>query len=423
MEVLYPRCAGLDVHKDSVVACVRLASGSEVTRHLATYGTTTSALLDLSEWLASYGVTHVAMEATGVYWKPVWHALSGSALPLELTEGEIKDDAFELVLVNAMHIKKVPGRKTDIKDAEWIADLLAHGLVRGSFVPPTPVQDLRVLTRTRKQLTREKAQHVQRVQKTLEDANIKLASVVSDITGKSGRAILDALAKGTTNPHELAALATTRLRTSREALVAALRGNVRKPHQFLLRLHLQQIDALDAAIASIDEEVGERLEPFRHATALLTTMPGIGDVVAQALVSEIGADMQRFPSASHLVSWAGMCPGQDESAGKQRSRRMRKGATWLKTMLVQAAWAAIKRKNSYLNALFHRIKRRHGGKKAIMAVAASMLRAAYYMLRDGTEYRDLGPDHFNTIDTEKTTKTLLKRLAALGVEVEVKAAA
>lgn len=327
MEVLYPRCAGLDVHKDSVVACVRLASGSEVTRHLATYGTTTSALLDLSEWLASYGVTHVAMEATGVYWKPVWHALSGSALPLELTEGEIKDDAFELVLVNAMHIKKVPGRKTDIKDAEWIADLLAHGLVRGSFVPPTPVQDLRVLTRTRKQLTREKAQHVQRVQKTLEDANIKLASVVSDITGKSGRAILDALAKGTTNPHELAALATTRLRTSREALVEALRGNVRKPHQFLLRLHLQQIDALDAAIASIDEEVGERLEPFRHATALLTTMPGIGDVVAQALVSEIGADMQRFPSASHLVSWAGMCPGQDESAGKQRSRRMRKGAT------------------------------------------------------------------------------------------------
>jgi transposase len=250
MEVLYPKCAGLDVHKDSVVACVRLATEQEVVRHIATFGTTTSALLDLGEWLSSHGVTHVAMEATGVYWKPVWHALSGSALPAELTEGEVLDDAFELVLVNAMHIKKVPGRKTDINDAQWIAELIAHGLVRGSFVPATQTQDLRALTRTRKQLVRERARHVQRIQKTLEDANIKLSSVVSDITGKSARAILNALSKGETDPEKLAALVTTRIRASRAAMLEALRGNVRKSHQFLLRLHIEQLDALARAIDS-----------------------------------------------------------------------------------------------------------------------------------------------------------------------------
>jgi transposase len=367
-------------------------------------------------------VTHVAMEATGVYWKPVWHALSGSALPAELTDGEVKDDAFHLVLLNAMHIKKVPGRKTDVSDAEWIGELLAHGLVRGSFVPPTPIQDLRALTRTRKQLTRERVQHVQRIQKTLEDANIKLASVVSDITGKSARAIVDALANGETDPEKLAALVTTKLRASRETVLEVLRGNVRRPHQFLLRLHLDQVAAIERAIESIDAEVGERLEPFRNATDLLVTMPGIGDVVAQSIVSEIGTDMSRFPSASHLVSWAALCPGNDQSAGKHRSRRTRKGPVWIKTMLVQAAWAAVRRRDTYLNALFHRIKRRGGAKKAIVAVASSMLRAAYYMLRDGTPYRDLGPDHFTTVDREKIAKRLLRKLADLGVEVELKLA-
>lgn len=423
MEVIYPRCAGLDVHKDSVVACVRLASGQEVVRHIATYQTTTSALLDLAEWLTSHGVTHVAMEATGVYWKPVWHALSGSALPAELTDGEVKDDAFQLLLLNAMHIKKVPGRKTDVSDAQWIGELLAHGLVRGSFVPPTPIQDLRALTRTRKQLSRERTQHVQRLQKVLEDANIKLGSVVSDVTGKSARAIVDALANGETDPQKLVALVSTKIRASQETVIEALRGNVRKPHQFLLRLHLDQVTAIERAIDAIDTEVGERLEPFRKATELLVTMPGIGDVVAQSIVSEIGADMGRFPSASHLVSWAALCPGNDESAGKQRSRRTRRGPVWIKTMLVQAAWAAVRVKDSYLNALFHRIKRRGGAKKAIVAVASSMLRAAYYMLRDATPYRDLGAAHFTTVDRAKQTRQLLKKLQDLGVDVELKSAA
>jgi transposase len=423
MEVIYPKCAGLDVHKDSVVACVRLAVEREVTRHIETFKTTTSALLDLSEWLSSHGVTHVAMESTGVYWKPVWHALSGDAVAASPDIRADEGGSFHLVLVNAAHIKKVPGRKTDVSDAEWIADLIAHGLVDASFVPPTPIQDLRALTRTRKQLTRERVQHVQRIQKTLEDANIKLASVISDVTGTSGRAILGAIANGETDPQKLADLVNTRIKASRASVVESLRGNVRKPHRFLLRLHLAQVETLDAAIDAIDTEVGERLEPFRKAADLLITMPGIGPVAAQALLSEIGDDMSRFPSAAHLVSWAALCPGNDESAGKHRSRRTRKGPKWLKTTLVTAAWSAVRQKESYLKALFHRIKRKRGDMKAIVAVAASMLRAMYYMLRDGTPYRDLGPNHFTTVDREKATGRLIKRLADLGVQVEIKAAA
>jgi transposase len=310
-----------------------------------------------------------------------------------------------------------------VSDAEWIADLIAHGLVDASFVPPTPIQDLRALTRTRKQLTRERVQHVQRIQKTLEDANIKLASVISDVTGTSGRAILGAIANGETDPQKLADLVNTRIKASRASVVESLRGNVRKPHRFLLRLHLAQVETLDAAIDAIDTEVGERLEPFRKAADLLITMPGIGPVAAQALLSEIGDDMSRFPSAAHLVSWAALCPGNDESAGKHRSRRTRKGPKWLKTTLVTAAWSAVRQKESYLKALFHRIKRKRGDMKAIVAVAASMLRAMYYMLRDGTPYRDLGPNHFTTVDREKATGRLIKRLADLGVQVEIKAAA
>ncbi len=422
MEVLHPKCAGLDVHKDTVVACIRLASEQEVVRHVATFQTTTSSLLDLSEWLSSHSVTHVAMESTGVYWKPVWHALSGDAVAQADPRGAA-EGSLHLVLVNAAHIKKVPGRKTDVSDAEWIADLLAHGLIHASFVPPTPVQDLRALTRTRKQLTRERVQHVQRLQKTLEDANIKLASVISDITGTSGRAILEAIAQGETEPEKLAKLVHTRIRASHQTLLEALRGNVRKPHRFLLRLHLSQVASLDRAIESIDQEVGERLEPFRVATELLVTMPGIGPVAAQALVSEIGDDMKRFPSAAHLVSWAALCPGNDESAGKHRSRRTRKGPKWLKTLLVTAAWSAIRPKDSYLRALFQRIKSRRGAMKAIVAVAASMLRAAFYMLRDGTPYRDLGAHHLTNLDKEKVANRLLKRLSDLGIQVQLKTAA
>jgi transposase len=404
MEVLHPRCAGLDVHKDSVVACVRIQQESEVVRQVKTFGTATEALLQLSDWLSEHQVTDVAMEATGVYWKPVWHVLDGT---------------FELVLANAMHIKNVPGRKTDVNDATWIADLLAHGLIRASFVPPTAIQDMRALVRTRKQLVRERGQHVQRIQKTLEDANIKIASVVSDVTGTSGRAILKALIAGKTRPEELLATTTGQLRASRSTLLESLRGRVRSPHRFLLQLHLGQIEALEQSIAAIDKEVGALLDPFRAKSQRLITMPGVSNVVAQVLVSEIGVDMSRFPTAGHLISWAGLCPRNDESAGKRRSTHLRQGAPWLKTTLVQAAWAASRCKKGYLPAQFLRIKSRRGPKKAIMAVAASMLTATYYMLRDDVDYRELGSNYFDHIDRKKTADRLVKRLGALGFAVEI----
>ena len=407
MEVLYPRCAGLDVHKDSVVACTRIQEGSRARHSVETFGTTTTALLALSDWLGEQGVTHVAMEATGVYWKPVWHVL---------------EESFDLVLANAMHIKNVPGRKTDVNDATWIADLLAHGLIRASFVPPTPIQDLRTLMRTRKQLVRERAQHVQRIQKTLEDANIKFASVISDVTGTSGRAILRALIDGETDPEALLALTTGRLRTSRQKLIESLRGHVRSHHRFLLKLHLDQIEAIEQAMEAVDAEVRSHLEPFRATTTRLMTMPGISDVTAQVIVSEVGTDMSRFPTAGHLVSWAGLCPRNDESAGKRRSTRVRQGAPWLKTTLVQAPWAAARTKDSYLHAQFLRLKGRRGPKKAILAVAASMLTSAYHMLRDAVDYRDLGPNHFDAVDRERSAARLVRRLRSLGYEVDLKAA-
>ena len=310
MEVLYPRCAGLDVHKDSVVACIRIASGGEVVTEVQTFNTTTASLVSLSEWLASNGCTHVAMEATGVYWKPVWHILS--------------DSAFTLVLANAAHVKNVPGRKTDMNDATWLADLLAHGLIRASFVPESETQDMRALLRTRKQLVREKASHIQRLQKTLEDANIKLDLVVADIVGKSGRAIIDALIAGESDPAKLAALADTRIRSSQNKLREALSGRIRRHHRFMPNLHLQQINALDAAITEIDREVDANLAPFRTGVELLTSIPGISTLSAQVILSEIGTDMSRFPTAGHLISWAGLCPGNDESAGKRRSTRSRR---------------------------------------------------------------------------------------------------
>lgn len=408
MEVMYPHCAGLDVHKDVVVACVRIQEAGAARHVVESFGTTTQALLSLHDWLADHGVTHVAMEATGVYWKPVWHIL---------------EESFALVLANAMHIKNVPGRKTDVNDATWIADLVAHGLIRASFVPPTEIQDLRTLMRTRKQLVRERAQHVQRLQKTLEDANIKIASVVSDITGTSGRAMLRALIDGETDPQRLLAATTGRLRASRDTLAEALRGRIRAPHRFLLKLHLEQVEGLEKVVASIDKEVGSALEPFRAKVARLVTMPGIQDIAAQVLVSEIGVDMSRFPTAAHLVSWAGLCPRNDESAGKRRSTRVRQGAPWLKATLVQAAWSAARSKEGYLRAQFLRLKSRRGPKKAILAVAASMLTAAYYMLRDDVDYRDLGTDYFDRIDKAKAANRLVRRLKDLGYDVELKTAA
>ncbi len=405
MEVMHPRCAGLDVHKDTVVACVRIASDGDVRQDVVTFETTTKGLLALSDWLGEQQATTVAMEATGVYWKPVWHVLEGS---------------FELVLANAAHIKNVPGRKTDVNDAMWIADLLAHGLIRASFVPPTSIQELRTLTRTRKQLVRERTQHTQRIQKTLEDANLKIASVISDILGQSGRAILKALISGEADPEKLVLLASARVRASRESLIESLRGRVTSHHRFMLKLHLSQVESLELAIETIETEVGAALEPFRTTAKLLTTIPGISDIVAEAVVSEIGVDMSRFRTPGHLISWAGLCPRNDESAGKRRSTRLRKGGTWLKTVLVQSAWAAVRCKDTYLRAQFLRIKSRRGPKKAIMAVTASILTAIYFMIRDGVPYRELGSTHFDRRDKSHTITRLVRKLKSLGCTIEVK---
>jgi transposase len=401
MEIVCSQCAGLDVHRDTVVACARVVADGAVTQDVRTFGTTTSELLALSEWLSQHGVTHVAMEATGVYWKPVWHVLDGN---------------FELVLANAMHIKNVPGRKTDVNDATWIADLLAHGLIRGSFVPPTSIQELRGLTRTRKQLVRERASHVQRVDKILQDANVKLGSVLTDIMGQSGRAILDAMVAGEADPEKLVQHVRKRVKAPRHEILEAVRGRVTAHHRFLLKLHLGQADALQTAIDDVDREVSEQLAPFRSAAERLKQIPGISDIVAAAIVSEIGIDMSRFPTVGHLISWAGMCPRNDESAGKRRSTRLRHGAPWLKTLLVQSAWCATRAKRTYLQAQFLRLRARRGPRKAIMAVAASILTAVYFMLKRGVDYADLGADHFSRADRVKTANRLLRKLGDLGFD-------
>ena len=303
MEVIHPKCAGLDVHQKTVVGSVRLAVKKKVEHKVRTFGTTTSELLAMSDWLASHGCTHVAMESTGIYWKPVWHVLEGT---------------FELVLANAMHIRNIPGRKSDVNDATWISDLLAHGLIRSSFVPPTQIQELRDLTRSRKQFVREVAQHIQRVQKVLEDANVKLTEILSNVMGKSGRAIIEAIIAGEQDPKVLASLACgNRLKATREEFVEALRGRVTPHHRFLLKLHLGQIDALESAVRELEVRVGDALLPFRESAELLTTIPGVSDTVARVIIAEVGLDMGRFPTSGHLISWAGLCPGMNESAGKR----------------------------------------------------------------------------------------------------------
>jgi len=404
MDVIYPRCAGLDVHKQTVVACARVAGNGPLLQEVRTFATTTSGLLALADWLESLGIKHVAMEATGVYWKPVWHVLEGH---------------FELVLANAAHVKNVPGRKTDVNDAMWLADLLAHGLIRASFVPPVAVQELRTLTRTRKQFVRERSAHVQRIEKVLEDANLKLSVVLADILGKSGRTVLQAIIDGQTDPERLVSCISGRVKASRAELLEALRGQVSAHHRFMLKLHMSHIDALDKAVADLEKEVGLGLEPFRQAAKLLSTMPGLSDVSAHVIVAEIGIDMSRFATPGHLLSWACLCPRNDESAGKRRSTRVRKGGKWLKTTLVQAAWAAVKVKGGYLQAQFHRLRARRGAKKAIMGVAASMLTAAWHMLRNQTEWHDLGAAHFDRADATKTANRLIRRLQQIGYAVQV----
>jgi transposase len=332
----------------------------------------------------------------------------------------VLEEKFELLLANASQVRNVPGRKTDVNDAHWLADLLAHGLMRSSFVPDGPIQEVRDLMRTRKQLVREKAQHVQRIQKALEDANVKLTGLITDLMGKSGRAILGAIVEGKTDPKELAGLAQGLLKKKREELEEALEGRIRKHHRFLLKLHLDQVDALNESIAQIDAEVGRVLEPFRYAVELVTSIPGVKSLSAQVIISEIGHDMSRFPSAAHLRSWACLCPRSDESAGKKRSRRIRRGANWLKATLIQAACAAARTKNTYLRSLYLRIRGRGGHQKAVIAVAASMLTAIYEMLKRGVAYEELGPNHLEHADKARVSRKLIRRLKNLGYEVELR---
>jgi transposase len=408
MKTLHRRCAGLDVHSDTVVACVRLTVRTKVSHEVRRFSTATRDLLELAAWLTERGVTHVAMEATGIYWKPVWHILEGR---------------FELVLANAAHIRNVPGRKSDVNDAVWISDLLAHGLIRASFVPPAPIQELRDLTRTRTQLTREVAQHIQRIQKTLEDANIKLVSVISDIVGMSGRRILKAMIAGETNAMRLAELGSARLKCSRSDLAAALDGRVTAHHRFLIDHHLGLIEELERRIAAFDARIGEVLAPFRNAVERLITIPGVSRVAAEVILAEIGPDMSPFPTAGHLLSWAGLVPRLDESAGKRRSTRVRKGAPWLKPVLVQCAWAAGRAKATYYQAQFLRLKARRGPKKAAIAVAASLLTAAYHMLKDGTFHHDLGADFLVKRDKARIAARLANRIKDLGYDVSFTATA
>jgi transposase len=416
MEVMHHRVAGLDVHKETVVACVRLMVGRTPRRECRTFATTTAGLLALLGWLTARRVTQVAMEATGVYWTPVWKILS---------VGE-----FTLIVANAAHIKQVPGRKTDMNDAMWIADLLACGLIKASFVPEEEIQELRSLMRTRKQLVREQTRHVQRLEKTLEEANIKLGAVISDLIGVSGRRMIEAMIAGERDPSRLAALAERTLKASPQALYDALHGRLREQHRFLLQLHLQQWDAIDATIRQIDRRVAEQIErmdqeaadkqpPFRELIPRLCAIPGVSRLSATAILAEIGRDMSRFSTAGHLIAWAGLCPGHNESAGKRKSARLRRGAPWLKTMLVPCAWAAKRAKHSYYSAQFHRLRSRRGPQKAICAVAASLLTAIYHMLKSGLPHRDLGADYFDRRSPQAKAKRLLTQLAKLGFAAQL----
>jgi transposase len=409
MNVIYERCCGLDVHKSSVVACLLLSHPQgEPVRAIRTFGTMTGDLLALADWLAEMGCTHVAMESTGVYWKPIWNLL---------------EDAFDLLLVNPRDSKAVPGRKTDVSDAEWIADLLRHGLLRGSYVPDRPQRELRELTRYRLSLVRERTAEANRLQKTLEGANIKLASVATDILGKSGRDILQALVAGAEDTAALAQLAQGRLREKIPELEQALAGRVDAHHRFMLTEHLAHIDFLETAIARVSAEIADRLRPVTETVERLDTIPGIGQYLAEALIAEIGTDMSRFPTAAHLASWAGMCPGNHESAGKRRSGRTRKGSPWLRTLLVQAAHAGARKKDTYLGAQYRRLAARRGKSRAAGAVGHTILVIAYHLLRDGTDYQDLGPRYFDERDRRAVERRLVHRLESLGYTVSLQPAA
>jgi transposase len=409
MEVLYERCCGLDVHQATVVACVRRPGDRRRrTSEVRTFATMTAELVDLADWLTAEGVTHVAMESTGVFWKPVFNILEG---------------AFEVVLVNAQHIKAVPGRKTDVRDCEWIAQLLEHGLLRPSFIPPAPIRELRDLTRHRTGLVRQRASEANRVQKLLEAANIKLKLVVTDVLGASGRAILRALIRGERDASVLAELAKGSLRRKRARLAQALQGRVSAHHVLLLEEVLAHIEYLEGAIARLDHHIGEAIAPHLDHVVHLQSIPGVDRDAAETIIAEIGADMSRFPTAAHLASWVGICPGNYESAGKRQRGTTRKGNRWLKTLLVECGWGAGRARRTYLGAQYARLSRRRGKKKAAMAVGHSIVVAAYHIIRDGVPYRDLGPDHFDRLASQRLTRHYVHRLEELGHRVSIDSAA
>jgi transposase len=402
MEVIYSRCAGLDVHEAFVMVCRRvLGPDGHVEKVVRRYTTMTADLLAMADWLADADVSHLAMESTGVFWKPIWNLLEGR---------------FTILLVNPRDVKQVPGRKTDVSDAAWIAQLLQHGLLKGSFVPPAPIRVLRDLTRHRTTLVRDKTRVVNRIHKVLEDANVKLTAVASDIMGVSGRAMLQALVRGETDPRALADLAQRRLRGKLSQLEQALHGRVQPHHRLLLASLLAQVTFLEEQIVHAEGAIDEAARPFAEPLRRLQTIPGI-KARATNLLAELGPDMTVFPSAAHCASWSALCPGHDETGGKRRSGKTRHGNRWLKATLTEAAWVAARTKGTYAQAQYRRLAARRGKKRAIVAVAHSLLIAAYHVLRDAIPYHDLGPEHFDRLTSTHLTHHLVKRLERLGHKV------
>lgn len=405
MEVVHERCCGLDVHKRTVVACLRTMR----TQQTRTFGTATEDLLALADWLIAERVTHVAMESTSVFWQPIYNVLEGTEL--------------KVLVVNAAHMKAIPGKKTDVKDAEWIADLLRHGLLRASFIPDRPQRELRELVRYRTSLIRQRAQVVHRLQKVLEGANIKLSSVVADISGASGRAILEAVIDGQEDPAQLAGLARGRLRSKHSQLTAALRGSIGPHQRYVLRSQLRHLDFMDAEITELNTEITRRMAPFQQILDRLDAIPGIGRRTAEAVLAEIGSDVDRFPTAGHLASWARVCPGNNESAGKRRSGSTGAGNPWLRTVLIEAGLSASHTRGSYLAAQYRRLAARRGAQRAIVAVAHTLLVIIYHLLRDPTAvYQDLGDNYFDERNRTSAVRRAVQRIERLGYRVTVEAA-
>ena len=407
MDVVKPRCCGIDVHKASVCCCISIKDGGQIRKEKRRFDTATAQLRELAAWLREWKVTTVAMEATGVYWKPVWNIL---------------EEELELVLVNPQHLKSIPGKKTDFKDGERIADLLQHGLLRGSFVPPRPIRELRDLTRMRATLAQERSSVISRIEKTLEDPNLKLGVVASDVVGASGRAMLNAIVKGETDPAKLAELAKGTLRNKIPQLKLALEGNITEHHRFLLRHWLEMLDFLDGKIRTLEEQIVEKSRPFENTVQTWMQVPGLRRINAYSLLAEIGADMKQFPTAAHLASWAAVCPGNRESAGKQTSGKTCNGNPWLRRTLCEAAWSASRTKHSYFRALYQRKVRTRGKNRALIAVAHSMLVTVYSFTTAGQPYQDLGLDYFDRLNKQSLERSLVKRLEKLGNHVTLEPA-